>query len=225
SFVPNRFSGGLTLLHSHKSSAPLLGSLRTSCRDSQGRRTSCASSNLDTDLPYSSRVEKQGPNIRTSLEFNSEGWKALIAICGVLPLIHLTKVAMHGDRIPRMDSGFWVELFGLAPRLCEIELDRSYRGASSLISALRTDVLFAPALVNITIKRTLFFGNQHDIYQDIRRNSPCIWCLRDALATRAKAGALLQSLSISYEYGGYLTQDHVVGLQQVVGNLDLITAS
>ncbi|KAI6120001.1 hypothetical protein EDD16DRAFT_1706202 [Pisolithus croceorrhizus] len=225
SFVPNRFNGGLTLSHSHKSPSPLLGSLRTSCRDSQGRRTSCVSSNLDTDLPYSSQVEEQGSSIRTLLELYSEGWEAVVAICGVLPLIHLTKVALHGDRIPRMDGGFWVELFGLAPRLCEIELDRSYRGASSLISALRTDVLFAPALVNMTIKRTLFVGSLHGTNQDIYPNPPCIWCLRDALATRAKSGTLLQSLSISCDYGDSLTQDHVVRLQQVVGDLDLITAN
>ncbi|KAI6105872.1 hypothetical protein F5141DRAFT_1204004 [Pisolithus sp. B1] len=190
--VSNRFHGGLTLTHSRKSSAPLLESLCTSCRDSKACGISCTSSNFDINLPSSSRVEEQGSDIHTPLEFRSSGWKAVIAVCRILPLIHFTKVFLRDDRIPRTEGSCWMELFSLAPRLCEIEVNNSCSGARSLISALRTDVLFAPALVNITIKQTFFLRGQHDPHLDPHPNTPCIWCLRDALATRAKAGALLQ---------------------------------
>ncbi|KAI6130358.1 hypothetical protein EDD16DRAFT_1083317 [Pisolithus croceorrhizus] len=190
--VSNRFHGGLTLTHSRKSSAPLLESLCTSCRDSKACGTSCTSSNFDINLPSSSRVEEQGSDIRTPLESRSSGWKAVIAVCRILPLIHFTKVFLRDDRIPRTEGSCWMELFSLAPRLCEIEVNNSCSGARSLISALRTDVLFAPALVNITIKQTFFLRGQHDPDLDPHPNTPCIWCLRDVLATRAKAGALLQ---------------------------------
>jgi len=140
-----------------------------------------------------------------------------IAFCRTLPVEHLNRITMN-DGFPDRRC-LWTEVFNNVPELHVIRLERS--SPNQLIRALkpRDGRMFAPALTDIQFKEINFNrGECIDINKNHKRSAGCLWCLHNALASRAEEGNVLQRLCFDGCSG--ITEDRIKALSDVVCNVE-----
>ena len=143
----------------------------------------------------------------------------IITLFRALPLTHLNVITLHSDIEGPFDHrNPWMEVFWGAPELWIIKV--GYGCANMLIYALqpRDGVIFASTLTDIRFKDIVFNRRKCRDEESHGYGTGCLRCLRNALASRAKAGIVLQRLFLD-NCPGILKRD-ITKLSKIVGRVE-----
>ena len=142
----------------------------------------------------------------------------IIPFLCALPVMHLNTITLYSDTENTDDENLWTEVFWDAPELQIIEVE--YGCADMFIHALQPcdSVIFALTLTNIRFREIGFdrrkcWGEESHGYGTV-----CLWCLHNALASRAEAGIVLQRLFLD-NCPGILKPD-IAELSKIVGRVE-----